>query len=476
MLRGVGLGLVLGLAGLLRGTALALLPVAVGLVVRHARRTGGRPLRRALTLVAATALVLLVPVVHNSRLAGRISPPTLNGGVNLYIGNGPDANGFYVAAIPGDWRTDPAGRGFLAEQLDRPALSLAQADSVWSRRAWASIRHDPVRAAGLWARKFRLHLQGWEIDQLLPLGAWARDVGPARLLVVPYGLLVALGLGFGLWVLVRRPHHPAARWMLGLLLIISLQSVFFVVSRYRLVLAPLWALLAAAFLVERKLRWRTRGALFLAGLLVALPWGLGGVQKMFAAQARANEARRFALLGQATGSRQDLQHARELYLKALASGAPGGAPWRGLVAVDGALGDGPARDRDLRLALESRPRDRELLKQRAADLLASHHEDQALPLLRRILADHPRDADSLHNLAVLLAGRGGSADRAEAERLAGRLVAYHPEDPRGFVDLGVIQARSGRREAARATFARGLALHPDNPELQRNLRILESGP
>ena len=469
--RWVALGLVLGLAGLLRGTALAFLPVAVWLVARHAWKTGGRPAAAVLILAGSATLVLLVPVLHNSRQAGRLSPPTLNGGVNLYIGNGPEANGFYVAAVPGQWRTDPAGRRYLAEQLGRPELSLAQADSVWSSRAWRSIRSDRGRAAGLWVRKFRLHLQGWEIDQMLPLEAWTRQAPPARLLVVPYGLLVALGLGYGLWVLVRRRGHPAAGWMAGLLLIIALQSVFFVVSRYRLVLVPLWALLAASFLVAQDLRWRVRGALVLAGLLATLPWGLGGVQKMWAAMAQANEARRWAQIGLAEESPRDLRRARDLYHHALETGAQGAVPWRGLIAVDLALEDPAEAAADLDSALAAFPSDPELLKQRISGLLAVHHEDQALPLLRRILEAHPRDADSLHNLAVLLAGRGESA---EAERLARDLVKHHPDDPRGFTDLGVILTRTGRKDEARAVFERGRARHPDDPALQQNLKVLDS--
>ncbi len=469
--RWAALGLVLGLAGLLRGTVLAFLPAVAWLVVRHTVKTGGRAITAVLVLAGAVLLVMLVPVLHNSRQAGRLSPPTLNGGVNLYIGNGPQANGFYVAAVPGQWRTDPAGRRYLAEQLDRPELSLAQADSVWSSRAWHSIDSHRGRAAGLWARKFLLHLQGWEIDQLLPLGAWTRQVPPARLLIVPYGLLVALGLGYGLWVLVRRPGHPAAVWMLGLLLIIALQSVFFVVSRYRLVLVPLWVLLAGSFLVEQELRWRVRGLLVLAGLLVAVPWGLGGVRKTWAAMAQANEARRWAQVGLVEESPRDLRHARDLYRHALDAGARGAVAWRGLIAVDHALRDETALAEDLTQALVVFPADRELLKQRISGLLALHREDQALPLLRGILEDHPRDADSLHNLAVLLAGRGESV---EAERLADDLVKYHPDDPRGFIDLGVILIREGHKERARAVFERGLVLHPDDPALQRNLRVLDS--
>ncbi len=468
--RALAAGLALGLAGLLRGTALALIPLALWLAWPRKRIAGQKQWLAPLMVIGATALVWAVPVIHNSRLAGRPSPPTINGGVNLFIGNGPQANGFYVAAIPGDWRDDPAGRQFLADQMGERGISLVQADSLWTARALKTMAQDPGRVFLLWAKKIWLHLQGWEIDQLLPLRAWSAAVPPARLLGVPYGLLVVLGLGYGLLMLARRNRSPAAGWMLGLLLLMALQSVFFVVSRYRLVLVPFWALLAGAFLAAR-LPWKIRGLLILAGLIAVIPWGLGDVRAMWSAMAEANEARRWAQVGTMEESPSAWQHAHDLYHQALAGGAPGPVSWLGLISVDSALGDREAYQRDLDQALQAFPNNLALLKQRVSDLLQSHREDLALPLLRRILTDNPHDADTLHNTAVLLAGEG---DKDGARLLATRLVEFHPEDIRGYVDLGIIQARLGLRDQARATFAKGLAQHPENQVLQKNLQLLGS--
>ncbi len=465
-------GLVLGLAGLLRGTALALVPMALWLVWRRGRASGGGGWIPLTLLVGAVVLVMAVPVIHNSRLAGHLRPPTLNSGVNLYIGNGPQANGFYVASIPGDWREDPAGRQYLAEQSGRPEVSLAQADSIWTARATRTMGRNPPRIVALWARKFWLQLQGWEIDQLIPLGAWSRQAVVARFLVVPYGLLVMLGLGYGLLMLMRHRRSPAAAWMLGLLLVMALQSVFFVVSRYRQVLVPLWVLLAAAALFEARLSPRNRVLLWIAGTLVVVPWGLRDVRAMWSAMAQANEAQRWAYVGIVEDSPADLQRADDLYRRALAGGAPGPVPWQGLLAVDRALHEEQSYREDLAAGLDSFPADLGLLKQKVSDLLQAGREDEAMPLLSQILAGHDRDADSLHNYAVLLAKR---AELDQALGLASRLVSVHPDDPRGFLDLGIIQARLGRKEAARGTFERGLELHPGNAQLQHDLRRLGTG-
>ncbi|MCK9997013.1 MAG: hypothetical protein KAH56_12140, partial [Candidatus Krumholzibacteria bacterium] len=108
-------------------------------------------------------------------------------------------------------------------------------------------------------------------------------------------------------------------------------------------------------------------------------------------------------------------------------------------------------------------------------LLALWLEDgrriEALELTRAILADHPRDADTLHNRTVLLAeaGRG-----EEALEVAGNLISAHPGDARGYIDLGIILARAGRRREARAVFEQGLVVVPGNPLLQQNLDLLEN--
>ncbi|HPF70924.1 MAG TPA: tetratricopeptide repeat protein, partial [Candidatus Krumholzibacteria bacterium] len=77
--------------------------------------------------------------------------------------------------------------------------------------------------------------------------------------------------------------------------------------------------------------------------------------------------------------------------------------------------------------------------------------------------------EALHNLAVL---RGRAGDLAAAEALARRMVAAHPDDARGWNDLGVILARAGRRDEAAAVFRDGLARLPGDPDLKANLRAL----
>jgi Flp pilus assembly protein TadD len=464
------LGGVLGLAGLLRGTALLLLVPALVLAARNAVGRKDR-LGRVLLVLAAVFVVLAPAVIHNSRIAGRPTGPTLNAGVNLYIGNGPAANGFYVAVVPGDWRHDPAGREYLAERRGGPVPSLAAADRIWGREAWRAMAENPARTAGLWLKKVWLHLQGWEIDQLTPLAGWRNAAPVLAWMPVPFALLVALGLGGA----VGRWRDPRVRWLVAAVaVLVAGQSLFFVVSRYRLAMVPVLCLLATAGVVEilQKNRWVVLVSIL--AVIITIPWGLEGTRKMWRAQALANEALRWAEIGD-QGNAGESTLAREtaeyLYRESLANKAAGSAPWLGLAAL--LIEDG-RREEAAEILAEGAGvtfRNLEINKALLALWLEDGRRAEALELTRAILEDHPRDADTLHNRTVLLAESGRGEEALEVAR---DLVGAHPGDARGYIDLGIILARAGRRQEARAVFQQGLAAAPGNPLLQRNLELLEN--
>jgi Flp pilus assembly protein TadD len=79
----------------------------------------------------------------------------------------------------------------------------------------------------------------------------------------------------------------------------------------------------------------------------------------------------------------------------------------------------------------------------------------------------------LHNMAVALATVGRPEPAAQAAR---DLIAAAPGDPRGYIDLGVVLARMGRRDEARAVFERGLAQCPGDAALRHNLERLMAPP
>ena len=152
-------GAAIGVAAVGRGTALLWL---VPLVVWLAHRPPGA--RRG-TLVAALLVGAFTPILPVTALNLRAEADpvllTANGGLNLYIGNGPDATGAYVPPrelefTPGDPAGDFAGRRaaelarlfhrVAGESVERPANSGSSDD--WRPNACPRHVEDGSRSRG----------------------------------------------------------------------------------------------------------------------------------------------------------------------------------------------------------------------------------------------------------------------------------------------------------------------------------------
>lgn len=139
-------GALLGAATLTRhqGAVLAML-IVLGFVLRPRSR---RRVRQA-ALVSAAFIVTLLPwTIRNAVALGGFVPVATNGGINLYIGNNPRANGHYVftpeliaplmAAIDGPRRGGP---------------NEVVVDRLATRLAWQWASQQPAAALALWRPK-----------------------------------------------------------------------------------------------------------------------------------------------------------------------------------------------------------------------------------------------------------------------------------------------------------------------------------
>jgi hypothetical protein len=118
----------------------------------------------------------------------------MNSGIVLYAGNGPQATGYQVTSKDFHFEQDPSGAGWLRSATGREASGPAAVDRAWREEAVAVMTADPLRTLGLWVKKVRLHLMAGEIPNVTPLGSWGRHSPLLSVLVLPYGVLAALGL------------------------------------------------------------------------------------------------------------------------------------------------------------------------------------------------------------------------------------------------------------------------------------------
>ncbi len=470
----LGAGMILGLAILLRGSVgvLAVFPL---LKICRARVSGRTKVLGIGVFLVSLGLVLAPPIVHNSRIKGSLASPSLNGGLNLYLGNGPAATGFYMV-MPCDLQKDPACTEELARRLGRKNVSLVEADALWAEMAWQTIKKDPGRILGLWIRKMHLHLQAREISQLTSFSGWGQEVPLIKSLVLPWWFLVGLA-GIAMAWLVDRTGRRVVALPLGVMFaLMSFQSLFFVVSRYRLILVPMLCLLGLAGILGvlqglnsnfRKKYWLVRlvGASAFSVLLV-IPWGMGTFASVWPSLTLANHAQRWALLGSVEKDAKAHEKAAVLYQESIDGWPTQPGPWLGYAAVLRELGRGSEAEEVLQDGIQKVGNNLELRRALIAGYLTAGRDNQALDEAVRLLRNHPDDAETLHNSAILLAGRG---QMESALATAQRLVKGHPDLSQGYVDLGILLVRVGRIDQAREVFLKGLQVHPEDEQLKENL-------
>ncbi len=300
----IGLGVVMGLAGLARGNMLLLAVPAAYLVWRakssHAENpvTTLRRLARVAVLAGAVVLMLVPVTVRNLIMADDFVILTSNGGVNLLIGQNAAYKGIFapLQADP-EAEFDPSMEGTLERELGRD-LKGSEVSRILTGRAWRLFRDDLAAMPMHYVRKVYRFWNGYELPQIVSYDYWRKQFPAFKPLVLPYTVLSALGL---LGLLAAPRQQRAILLALVGAYFVSLLP-FFPTSRYRQPLAPILAVSAAVYLAAV---WRASGrrrwqALAGGVLLVAALWPTWGAldQTDILWQVHLHEASRASKMGQ----------------------------------------------------------------------------------------------------------------------------------------------------------------------------------
>lgn len=106
----------------------------------------------------------------------------------------------------------------------------------------------------------------------------------------------------------------------------------------------------------------------------------------------------------------------------------------------------------------------------AAALVDAHRYRQAVDVFRRVLAVQ-RDYETLYVLGYALAWAG---DKHEAATYLREAADLEPEDFRALYSLGYVLTDTGRYAEAKVAWSKVLQLMPNFPEVENNLRAIES--
>jgi tetratricopeptide (TPR) repeat protein len=249
-------GAIIGIAAYGRGTELLLmgpLLLLIWQVVGHQRQQALMASAAAIAVVVALALPGLV---RHKALVGEWILYTYSSGLNLYIGNGPQANGTYVVAdvqdsgpLEGDGIEGGTGQDGRAGLLSMYGLRLSPAASsaYFARLTRDSIQRHPLRWLQVMGAKLLMLFNYREQPQVESVELHRALIGPLGIPIVgSFAMAALVGLLGLVWV-----RSSDERWgfTIGYLFAMSLGiAAFFVVDRYRHHLVPALLLLGAATL------------------------------------------------------------------------------------------------------------------------------------------------------------------------------------------------------------------------------------
>ncbi len=282
----LGLGLLAGVVAMMVANILFLIPLVLAAIwLRDEWGTlYARPFTPRARWLASAALVggmglgVLPCALHNYLLAGEPVVLSAHSGINFFIGNNAQANGY--PQIPAPLHADQQGMLkdsiFWAERAAGHPLKRVEVSVFWSSLARQYIREHPGDWLRLEAKKLGNFWSGFQYDDLGVLGTMKEN---GVLLPGPtFGWVVVLALPGLLLAAARRPRA----WWIILAVALHMASLLtvFVTERYRLAAVPGLLLLGSFGVVEgwRELRARHwlpltayATALALACLLVNRP-------------------------------------------------------------------------------------------------------------------------------------------------------------------------------------------------------------
>ncbi|HET9886776.1 MAG TPA: tetratricopeptide repeat protein, partial [bacterium] len=465
-------GLALGAVAITRPNILLFSPVAFLLALGwKGERFSLRPPRiAAAVLVTAGALAMVLPVTAVNLLQGKDQVLIAwQGGLNFFLGNNEEANG-WSATAPRIMRTDWWG-GYedsirLAEEARGRKLKPSEVSDYWMERAQGWWKKNPQDGIVLTIRKADYFLSGEEFSNNRNLDLFIRDYAP---LIFParFLLYVATPLAcVGAWAIFRR--NIASRVVLAYLAVYALTVVmFFVTARYRVPVRPLLLLLAVEgvfFIVELARRSRRRAFLWSAGTAAfAVLINCNAWVRSY----EAPPAQFYQSIATIYHERGDTASALRFQEKTVQidPAYPDGNLNLGTMYME--AGNVPSAIHSFERERSLDPKDgRNLVSLAQAYARAEKFEDADQTYSAAESAGF-HDAVALYNHGILLERLQRPAD---AESLYRSAVSVDSSFADAWNNLGVLEARRGRLESAVALWERGLRANPGDPKILDNIR------
>ncbi len=276
----------LGAMTIMRANALVLWPVLFwALAARPGakRKKRTHPAWAAPVLAGFILIAISIPVASFNHSRGGNWTISTQGGINLFLGNNPQADGAYAVdpQYGPDW-TRAQIEYRAAKASGKTVLSDSRVNNYYLKRSLYYWYKHPIQATGKTFRKFIIFLNARELGNNRPIQPFLWQVSPVFyfLALIGFPLVAIFGISFipESWRVV-----PDSRPAIVLLAVYVLSMLaFFVNARYRFPITPILVMLAAGSIAaipkwlnayhEKKLYpWITIGVRVIVALVVLLP-------------------------------------------------------------------------------------------------------------------------------------------------------------------------------------------------------------
>lgn len=241
-------GVMLGLAAITRPTALVYAPFVILAILILTDMVAASRLKHTVLFLAGMAICILPISVRNYVIADDPVLIASQGGINLYIGNNPSADGL-SATMPeplgANWRLSDIIH--IAEQDLGRRLKPGEVSGYWNSKARDWVASHPDQAAELYLKKLYYSLSNREISNNRDLSTFFQHVPFLEHNPLSFAIIFAFGLvGATLAFADPRVRILAA----AVALMLATNAVFFVNSRFRLPVIPLLIILSAFAVVR----------------------------------------------------------------------------------------------------------------------------------------------------------------------------------------------------------------------------------
>jgi 4-amino-4-deoxy-L-arabinose transferase-like glycosyltransferase len=236
------LGFLFGMICIMRPTFLALAPPLFAYIIwMHVKGKASIP-ALASALVVAFLVPILIVTARNALVGGDFVLVAAQGGINFYIGNNPQADG-YSSSVPeaGGLAWENRHVEYIAGRDAGRVPKQSEVSAYWFARGMEFVRTEPMAFAQLLLKKSYLFWSHHEIANNLSYYAFARASTVLKMLPVGFWLVGPLGIA-GAFLGWREPRARILVLFLALYCLITI--LFFVCDRFRLPVVPVLCVFA----------------------------------------------------------------------------------------------------------------------------------------------------------------------------------------------------------------------------------------